>query len=148
MLFFFFSVFHLPRLNLYAQIALVLLLSTGVVLAKAKCFRLHAVLQTTVVLLNLGLILSIMLPSLRRQLPAPFPTSRTDLPVAIVLLHSFVGAMAWLTAFYVVLVAGTPLIPRRFRFSNYRRWMWTVFVVWWAAFLLGCLVYYQSYVNP
>jgi hypothetical protein len=62
------------------------------------------------------------------------------LPVAIVLLHSFVGALAWLMAFYVMLVAGTPLIPRRFCFSNYRRWMCTVFVLWWAAFLLGCLV--------
>ena len=60
MLYLFFSVFNLPRLNLHAQIALVLLLSTGVALAKAKCFRRHAVLQTTVVLLNLGLILSLL----------------------------------------------------------------------------------------
>jgi uncharacterized membrane protein YozB (DUF420 family) len=143
-----FCAFNLPRLNLHAQIALALLLSTGVLLARVKRFRLHAVLQTTVVLLSLGSILRIMLPSLRHQLPASFPMSRKDLPVAIVLLHSFVGALAWLMAFYVILVAGTPLIPRQFCFSNYRRWMWIVFVVWWAAFLLGCLVYYQRYVNP
>jgi hypothetical protein len=81
------------------------------------------------VLLNVGFILRIMLPSLRHQLPASFPMTRKDFPVAIVLLHSFVGALAWLMAFYVILVAGAPLIPRRFCFANYRRCMWTVTVV-------------------
>jgi uncharacterized membrane protein YozB (DUF420 family) len=145
---FLFFAFNLPRLNLHAQTALVLLLSIGVLLARVKRFRLHAILQSAVVLLNVGFILRIMLPSLRHQLPASYPMSLKDLPVAIVRLHSFVGALAWLVAFYVILVAGTPLIPRRFCFSNYRRWMCTVFVLWWAAFLLGCLVYYQWYVNP
>ena len=115
-------------------------------MARVKRFRLHAILQSAVVLLNVGFILRIMLPSLRHQLPASYPMSLKDL--AIVRLHSFVGALAWLVAFYVILVAGTTLIPRRFCFSNYRRWMCTVFVLWWAAFLLGCLVYYQWYVNP
>jgi len=95
-----FFAFNLPRLNLHAQIALVLLLSIGVLLARVKRFRLHAILPSAVVLLNLGYILRILLPSLRHRLPA------------------------------------------------YRRWMWTVFVLWWDAFLLGCLVYYQWYVNP
>jgi hypothetical protein len=81
-------------------------------------------------LLNLGLILRIMLPSFLHQLPASFPRSRKELPVAIVLLHSFIGALAWLVASDVVLVAGTRLIPRKLRFLNYRRWMWAVFVLW------------------
>ncbi|HEY1468885.1 MAG TPA: hypothetical protein VGF61_07560 [Candidatus Acidoferrum sp.] len=82
---------NLPRVNLHAQIALVLLLSIGVLLARAKRFRLHAALQSAVVLLNLGFILRIMLPSLRHQLPGSFLTSWRDLPVATVLLHSFIG---------------------------------------------------------
>jgi hypothetical protein len=143
-----FYAYNFPRLNLHVQIALVLLLSTGVLLAKARHFRMHAVLQSTVVLLNLGLILRIMLPSFRRQLSFSFPISWKDLPVTIVLLHAFIGTSAWFMAFYVVLVAGTPLIPRKLRFSNYRRWMWTVFLMWWAAFLLGCRSYYLRYVNP
>lgn len=141
-----FCAFNLPHLNLHVQIALVLLLSTGVLLAKAKRFRPHAVIQSTVVLLNLDLILRIMLPSF--LLPASFPMSRKEVPVATVLLHSFIGALTWLVASYVVLVAGTPFIPRKLRFSNYRRWMWAVLVLWWAAFLLRCLLYYLWYVNP
>jgi hypothetical protein len=35
-----------------------------------------------------------MPPSLRNQLPASLPRTRKDLPVAVVLLHSFVGALA------------------------------------------------------
>jgi len=91
---FLFFAFNLPRLNLHAQIALVLLLSIGVLLARVKRFRLHAILQSAVVLLNLGFILRIMPPSLRHQLPASLPRTRKDLPVAVVLLHSFVGALA------------------------------------------------------
>lgn len=144
----FISACNLPRLNLHVQIALVLLLTTGVLWAKAKRFRLHAVLQSTVVLLNLGLILRVMLPSFRHQLPFTFPQSWRDVPVAIVLLHSLVGALAWLMAFYVVLVAGTPLIPHKLRFANYRRWMWSAFLLWWTAFGLGCLLYFLWYVNP
>jgi uncharacterized membrane protein YozB (DUF420 family) len=139
--------FNLPRLNLHAQIALIFLLSTGVLLARAKRFRLHAVVQCAVVLLNLGLILRIMLPSFRQQMPAALSPS-WNVSIAIVLLHSFVGALAWLMAFYVVLVSGTPLIPRKLRFLNYRRWMRAAFVLWWAAFLLGCAVYYLLYVDP
>jgi hypothetical protein len=126
---FLFFACNLPRLNLHAHIAPVLLLSIGVLLARVKRFRLHAILQSAVVLLNVGFILRIMSPSLRHQLPASFPVTRKDFPVAIVLLHSFAGALAWLMAFYVILVAGAPLIPRRFCFANYRRWMWTVTVV-------------------
>jgi uncharacterized membrane protein YozB (DUF420 family) len=143
-----FFAFNLPSLNLHIQIALALLLSAGMLLARAKRFRLHAVLQSGVVLLNLGLILRFMLPSFRHQLAASFPISGKDVPVAFVLLHSFIGALAWLMALFVILVAGTPLIPRKLRFLNYRRWMWTVFVLWWAAFLLGCVIYYLWYVNP
>src|SRR5260370_8096743 len=93
MTFLMFCACNLPRLNLHVQIALVLLLTSGVLLAKAKRFRLHAVLQSTVALLNLGLILLVILPSFRHHLPFPFPQSWRDVPVAIVLLHSFVGAL-------------------------------------------------------
>jgi hypothetical protein len=49
---FLFSACNLPRPNVHAQIALVLLLSIGVLLARVKRFRLHAILQSAVVLLN------------------------------------------------------------------------------------------------
>jgi hypothetical protein len=48
----------------------------------------------------------------------------------------------------LVLLLTTPLIPGKLRFSNYRRWMWSAFLLWWTAFGLGCLLYYRSYVNP
>jgi uncharacterized membrane protein YozB (DUF420 family) len=140
--------FSLPRLNLHFQIAFVFLLSAGTLLARAKCFRLHGTVQSAVVLLNLGFILRIMVPSFRHQVLASLSSSWKDSTVAIALLHSLIGALAWLVAFYVVLVAGTSLIPRKFRFSNYRRWMWIVFMLWWVAFGLGCVVYYRWYVDP
>jgi len=95
---FVFCAFNLPRLNLHAQIALILLLSMGALLARSRRYRLHGVLQCAVVLLNLGLILRIMLPSFAQQIPATSPAS-WSVSTATVLLHSFVGALAWLMAF-------------------------------------------------
>jgi len=42
----------------------------------------------------------------------------------------------------VVLVAGTRLVPRVLRFSNYKLWMRTLILTWWLALLLGVLTYW------
>ncbi len=117
-------------------------------MARAKHFRLHGILQSTIAILNLGFILRIMLPIFRHQVLSSLSSSWKDSGFTVVALHSLTGSLAWLLAFYVVLVAGTPLVPRRLRFSNYRRWMWMALVLWWIAFGLGCAVSYRQYVNP
>jgi uncharacterized membrane protein YozB (DUF420 family) len=55
-----------------------------------------------------------------------------------------VGSVALLLGIYVVLVAGTPLLPRRFRFSNYKLWMRSLIAIWWVALLLGVLTYWLA----
>ena len=49
---------------------------------------------------------------------------------------------ALLVGAWVVLVAGTPLVPARLRFSSYKRWMRTLLTLWWIAILLGVAIYY------
>ena len=56
--------------------------------------------------------------------------------------HVVVGGLALLLGIYVVLVAGTPLVPKALRFSNYKAWMRTLISVWWLALLLGVLTYW------
>ena len=55
--------------------------------------------------------------------------------------HVVVGSVALLVGLWVVLVAGTPLVPARLRFSNYKRWMRTLLTLWWLAIVLGLAIY-------
>jgi uncharacterized membrane protein YozB (DUF420 family) len=137
----------LPRINLYAQILLVLALMVGMFLARERKFALHGAVQSAVVVANLGLIAWIMGPSFHRQLLPGFWGNFKDSHYAIAAAHVVVGAVAWIVAAYVVLVAGTPLVPKALRFENYKLWMRIAMALWWAAFLLGVGIYFVWYVK-
>jgi hypothetical protein len=57
-------------------------------------------------------------------------------------LHVVTGTVALLVGVYVVLVAGTPIVPKALRFTNYKAWMRTLIAVWWIALLFGVLTYW------
>ena len=56
--------------------------------------------------------------------------------------HVVAGSVALLVGIYVVLVAGTPLVPKALRFTSYKAWMRTLITIWWLALLLGVLTYW------
>ena len=60
-------------LNLAIQVAMGILLLVGMALARRKKFREHKYCQVTVILLNLILIATIMLPSLHHQVGPQLP---------------------------------------------------------------------------
>jgi plastocyanin len=137
----------LAAANLALQFLMVLGLSLGMFLARRKHFREHGWLQTILVLLNIVLIAAIMLPSYRRQVVPNLSLSFRDNYYAIASLHAALGLAAELLALYVVLVAGTSLLPKWLRFPNYKPWMRATLALWWLAFLLGCGTYYVWYVR-
>jgi hypothetical protein len=59
-----------------------------------------------------------------------------------VVAHAALGSVVLLLGVYVVLVAGTAVIPQRFRFQNYSVWMRTLLVLWWITIGLGVLTYW------
>jgi plastocyanin len=58
-----------------------------------------------------------------------------------------VGLVVQLLALYVVLAAGTNLLPQRWRFRRYKPWMRSTLALWWLALLLGAATYYVWYVQ-
>jgi len=52
------------------------------------------------------------------------------------------GTVVLLLGTYVVLVAGTNLVPERLRFRNYTAWMRTLLVLWWITIGLGTMMYW------
>jgi uncharacterized membrane protein YozB (DUF420 family) len=133
--------------NLALEFLMVLGLSLGMFLARRKHFRVHGWLQATLVLLNIVLIATIMLPSYRRQVVPHLRLSFRDSYYGIASLHAPLGLAAELLALYVVLVAGTSVLPKWLRFPNYKPWMRATLGLWWLAFLLGCGTYCVWYVR-
>ncbi len=123
-------------------------LLTGMVLARRGYYRAHARCQSAVVLLNLVLIAFIMAPSFKYQVASEVPASLGDSYYAIAVAHSALGTLAELLGLYILLVAGTKILPKQIRFTRYKPWMRTALALWWLVLLLGVGTYVRWYVVP
>jgi len=104
----------------------------GAALARLGRFRLHGLLQGTIVGLNAVVIAVVMGPSLVRNLRSG---------TRIVLVHAIAGSVAELLGLYVVVSAGLDWLPMRLRIANYKRWMRITLGAWLVAVSLGAWTY-------
>jgi plastocyanin/uncharacterized membrane protein YozB (DUF420 family) len=135
-------------LNIVAQILMGLMLLGGMVLARAGRFRAHAVCQSTVVLLNLIPIGLFMAPAFRGEIAPGLPDRVGQLSYALPAAHATLGGIAEILALYILLSAGTRLLPRALRFTNYKVWMRSTISLWWVVVIIGLASYAASYLAP
>jgi uncharacterized membrane protein YozB (DUF420 family) len=129
-------------LNLVIQVAVGLLLLGGLALARAGRYRAHGMCQSTGFVLAVVMTALWMIPAFR-AIHADALGRAVVNPVTIaVAAHVAVGTLALLVGAWVVLAAGTPLVPAPLRFTNYKRWMRTLLALWWLAIVLGVAIYY------
>jgi plastocyanin len=119
-----------PPAVLALEALLALGLLGGAILARKRRFKWHQIVQTCVVLANLVVVFSVMIPSLHHQLGA------SGTPPALLWIHAGAGALALLVAVFVVVAATLG------RLRQFKPWMRSALGLWWAAFLLGIGVYY------
>ena len=122
-----------------------LTLIIGMVLARRQRYRSHAWCQSTVVVLNLIVIALVMAPSFRSQVASKIPARLGRPFYAVATAHAVVGCIAELLGVYIVLAAGTNILPGKLRLVRYKRWMRTALVIWWLALLLGVATYVRWY---
>ena len=134
--------------NLIAQLAMGSALIAGVFLAKKKRYRAHGACQTTVLLLNLGMIGFEMWPSFRLQIAPHIHRLFHTSYYRIAAIHAALGTAAELLGIYIALVAGTSLVPPSLRFTQWRRWMRTELALWMFSLAWGIGTYYEWYVAP
>jgi uncharacterized membrane protein YozB (DUF420 family) len=133
---------------LIIELGMGLALLAGARLARRKRYRAHAWCQSVVVLLNLAAILLTMVPSFRQSFATLTPAGLTKSYYLLAAVHATLGTVAELLALYILLVAGTNILPGRLRFTRYRTWMRAALVFWWAALLLGLATYVRWYLVP
>jgi len=134
--------------NLVVQLLMAGALIAGVVLARRKRYRAHGICQTTVLLLNLSMIGLVMWPSFRRQVNPSLPKLLHKAYYAAPVIHGALGITAELLGLYIVLVAGTDVLPAWLRFRNWKLWMRTELVLWFVVVISGLWTYYAWYVAP
>ena len=132
-------------LNLLIQIAMGAALIVGAFLARGKHYAAHGACQATVLILNLALISSVMWPSFRLQVLPRLSEHFGKRYYAIAAMHGVLGAGAELLGLYILLVAGTNILPQAWRFRRWKLWMRIELVLWWAVIVTGVLTYYVWY---
>jgi uncharacterized membrane protein YozB (DUF420 family) len=118
----------------------------GALLARQRRFRQHAWCQSLIVLLNLAVIVLTMIPSFRVHVSPKIPLKVGKTYYALATAHAALGTIAEIAGLYILLAAGTSVVPENFRITKYKAWMRTVLVLWWVVLLLGLATYARWYV--
>jgi uncharacterized membrane protein YozB (DUF420 family) len=65
---------------------------------------------------------------------------------ALATIHAALGGVTEIAGLYILLAAGTSVLPQKFRITRYKAWMRTVLVLWGLVLLLGSATYVRWYV--
>jgi uncharacterized membrane protein YozB (DUF420 family) len=135
-------------LNLVVQFIMGAALVAGAALAKKKRYTAHGICQTSVLLLNLIMIALVMLPSFRLQVVPAFPRVFRKRYYTVAAIHGLLGVAAQLLGLYIILVAGTNIVPQWLRFTRWKPWMRAELLLWGVVLLGGMATYYAWYIGP
>ena len=123
-------------------------LIAGALLARHKRYRAHGICQTTVLLLNLLMIGLVMGPSFQQQVKPALSKVLHKWYYEVAAIHGVLGILAELLGLYIVIVAGTDVLPQWLRFKHWKWWMRTEFVLWTIVLLGGVGTYCAWYMAP
>jgi uncharacterized membrane protein YozB (DUF420 family) len=121
-------------------------LLTGAWLARERRFKAHACCQSVVVLFNAVIIALVMIPSFRNHVSPRIPFKLAKAYFALATAHGALGGIVECVALYILLAAGTKLLPEGLRLKRYKPWMRAVLVGWWLVLILGVATYVRWYV--
>jgi uncharacterized membrane protein YozB (DUF420 family) len=133
-------------LVLLLEIGMGLALLIGAVLASRRKFRLHAWCQSVVVLLNLAIVVLLMVPSFRVYVSPKVPAKLGKAYYAVATAHAALGSVTEIAGLFILVAAGTRILPPPFRLTRYKLRMRSVLVLWWLVLLLGVATYVRWYV--
>jgi uncharacterized membrane protein YozB (DUF420 family) len=134
------------EITLLLELAMAVILVIGALLARLGRFRLHAWCQSAIVLLNLAVILLTMIPSFWVHVYPKIPFRLGKSYYALAAAHAALGTVTEVAGLYILLAAGTEVLPQKLRITNYKVWMRMVLAVWWLELLLGLATYGRWYI--
>ena len=133
-------------LVLFLEVGMGVALLVGAMLARRKRFRLHAWCQSVLVVLNFAVILLVMVPSFQIRVSPKIPAKLGKPYYSLATAHAALGGVTEIAALYILLSAGTNILPQQFRLTKYKQWMRSILALWWLVLLLGLATYVRWYV--
>ena len=148
--FYFFLGFLGTRATFGPDLALVLILISSILftigwqLAVHKHYDIHRWVQTSAAVINALVVLVVMVGSFWGFLLPQIPAHISQPPVWVTLVHAAVGTICFLLGIFVVLRANK-LVPKAWRFRNYKLFMRTSYTLYMLTTLIGVAVYVVTY---
>ena len=133
-------------LVLLLEIAIGVGLLIGAWLARLKRYRQHAWCQSAIVILNAALIALTMIPAFRVQVLPRIPEKLGRGFYGLATTHAVFGSVTEVAGLYILLAAGTTVLPQKLRLTRYKTWMRTVLALWWVVLILGMATYARWYI--
>lgn len=130
---------------LLLELAMGIALLIGAWMARRRRFGGHAWCQSAVVLLNSAVVITMMIPQFREQVLPRIPARIGRSFYAISTAHAVLGTAAELLGLFILISAGTRILPSKLRIKAYKPWMRTALALWWAVLLLGVATYLRWY---
>ena len=132
-------------INLTLEIALVLGLTAGMLLARSGRIETHRVNQTFWGLVNAALVAGVMIPSLGHAKMARL-SDLAHWSAALPWLHAAIGLLTLTGALWLVLQMND-ILPERWHVAWWKTLMRFTLAGYWLVALLGILLYFQWYVG-
>ena len=132
------------------DIALVLILFSSILftigwqLAVRKHYDIHRWVQTSAASINAVAVLAIMVGSFVGFTLPTIPTKIAEPVTSVTTIHAVIGTIAFLLGVFVVLRANK-LVPKAWRFKNYKLFMRTSYALYMLTTLIGIAVYVVTY---
>ena len=132
------------------DIALVLILFSSILftigwqLAVHKHYDIHRWVQTSAASINAVAVLAIMVGSFVGFTLPTIPTKIAEPVTSVTTIHAVIGTIAFLLGVFVVLRANK-LVPKAWRFKNYKLFMRTSYALYMLTTLIGIAVYVVTY---
>jgi hypothetical protein len=133
-------------LVLLLEIVMAVGLAIGAWLARLGRYRQHAWCQSVIVILNAALIALTMIPAFRVQVLPRIPEKLGRGFYGLATTHAAFGSVTEIAGLYILLAAGTRVLPQKLRLTRYKAAMKTVLVLWWVVLILGMATYARWYI--
>jgi uncharacterized membrane protein YozB (DUF420 family) len=128
------------------EVVIAIVLLIGMFVVRRGHVRAHMYIQSSMVLLNIPIVLAWMVPQYLEYVLPDLASEFSNQFYWVPTLMLIAGVAAESLGIYILLVAGTPWVPERFRFRRYKLWMRTELILWWSVIVLGLSTYYVWYV--
>lgn len=130
---------------LVVELAIGAVLIVGMFVVRAGHVRAHKWLQSSMVLVNIPIVLTVMVPAYLEYVLPDLADEFAEPAYWVPTVMLVAGLVAELVGIYILLVAGTNWLPERFRFRRYKLWMRAELALWWTVLLAGITTYLVWY---